>query len=612
MTVGAVSDAVSGGSRDIQIASMASFSSWGPTDDGRVKPDIVANGTTLYSCTAGSDSSYATYSGTSMASPGAAGAAVLLMEYYEKLYPGRFMLSSSIKGLMIQTADDLGNPGPDYSFGWGMINARAAAELMEDIKIKQGLLTDSEPSDTYIIEADANSLIRITLCWTDPPANSVSGLDSNSPMLINDLDLRVYAPNDSNTFYPYILNPDNPAEDAERGDNYLDNVEQVYIPEAPGDGIYTIEITHKGTLADSQQYYSLICNNEFFSPPIAKAVSKNTPINTPVTITLDAADDGRPDPPGKISYIITSLPTDGNLTDPNAGLITSIPYTLTEDGNEVIYEPNVSFFGNDEFTYKADDSGIAPYGGESDIETVTINVYQKPVDFYEDFEDELVTFVIDNSFGTGGGLWHITSTCQSADPAEHSEPNSLYYGIDNRCDYHSRNTEGAATSAPINLLNSRAPILLKFNYYLQTEGDSSYDIAEVQISRDEGAFVTIASNSDDTLLDPSSGWLEKQIDISDYCGSMIKLRFSFRTVDKLNNKEPGFYFDDVAVIGTYTGDFEPDGDVDFYDFARLASAWLSDPESPKWDVITDISNPVDGIINENDLAVFAENWLKGN
>jgi hypothetical protein len=68
----------------------------------------------------------------------------------------------------------------------------------------------------------------------------------------------------------------------------------------------------------------------------------------------------------------------------------------------------------------------------------------------------------------------------------------------------------------------------------------------------------------------------------------------------------------IDFVGTpLPGDFEPDGDVDFYDFAVLASAWLSSPGDGNWNPACDISDPNDSVIDELDLAVFAENWLTG-
>jgi len=124
LAVGAVSDAVYGGQRNVSSASMTSFSAWGPTDDGRVKPDIVASGIALYSCTAVSDVSYASYSGTSMATAVVSGAAALLVEYHNSLFPGQYMRSCMLKGLILHSADDLGPAGPDYQYGWGCSTLR--------------------------------------------------------------------------------------------------------------------------------------------------------------------------------------------------------------------------------------------------------------------------------------------------------------------------------------------------------------------------------------------------------------------------------------------------------------------------------------------------------
>lgn len=265
MTVGAVNDAVSGGSRSLPNATMTSFSCWGPTDDGRIKPDIVANGVGLYSSLAGSNSSYGSYSGTSMATPNAMGSAALLVEYYGELFPGEYMRAGTIKGLIVHTADDLGRPGPDYTFGWGLMNAKAAADhiaLQHDEparkRIVEALLDGLNPTQSYEFTWDGSSPIRATLCWTDPPASAVSGLDNPSPRLINDLDLRVIAPGGGTMHYPYRLDPSNPLADATLGDNVLDNVEQVFIASPGTPGTYTVQVSHKGTLTNGEQHFSLL------------------------------------------------------------------------------------------------------------------------------------------------------------------------------------------------------------------------------------------------------------------------------------------------------------------------------------------------------------------
>lgn len=269
MTIGAVNDAVLAGLRSPANGTMTTFSGWGPTDDGRIKPDIVCNGVNLYSSTATNDSSYASYSGTSMAAPSASGAAALLVEYWEQLFSGQAMRASTLKGLIIHTADDLGNPGPDYSYGWGLMNAKVAADCIKWQyeqpyleRIVEGVLNLANTSDSYSFTWDGSSPIRATLCWTDPPADEVSGLDDTSPCLINDLDLRIIDPNGFTVYYPFILDPTNPSDNATTGNNMLDNVEQVCIDLPLNQGVYTASVTYKGTLTDGEQNYSIIITGQ--------------------------------------------------------------------------------------------------------------------------------------------------------------------------------------------------------------------------------------------------------------------------------------------------------------------------------------------------------------
>jgi hypothetical protein len=240
---------------------MSDFSGWGPTDDGRIKPDIVANGVSLYSCDDDNTADYAAMSGTSMSSPNACGSAALLLDYYDDLFPGDAMRASTLKGLIIHTADDLGRPGPDYSYGWGLMNTLAAAELLKDystnpIRLTEATVTTSQRSDSYTFFSDGSQPVRVTLCWTDPPGTSTTDHDSRSPRLVNDLDLKVVGP--GGTFWPYKLDYNNPANNATASaENDIDNVEQVYIS-LPVAGLYTVTVDYDGSLTDRTQWYSLL------------------------------------------------------------------------------------------------------------------------------------------------------------------------------------------------------------------------------------------------------------------------------------------------------------------------------------------------------------------
>lgn len=262
LTVGAIEPLPSGytAAKDVR---MSTFSSWGPTDDGRIKPDVVADGVDLLSSIATSDNAYDIYGGTSMSTPNAAGSLLLLQEYYAQLHAGSFMRAATLKGLIIHTADEAGtNPGPDYQFGWGLINMPKAASVITSNNTQQLIqenILNNGGTFTLPVIASGSGTLSATISWTDPKASVIpvsSALNNPSKRLVDDLDIVVKK--GATTYMPWILNPAAPASAATKGDNITDNVEKVEIPEAiPGEA-YTIQVTHKGTLERGTQAYSLI------------------------------------------------------------------------------------------------------------------------------------------------------------------------------------------------------------------------------------------------------------------------------------------------------------------------------------------------------------------
>lgn len=258
MTIGAANDAVSGPVRVAANGTVAAFSGWGPTDDGRIKPDLVANGVNLFSSVNTGPTNYGNSSGTSMATPNAAGSAILLQQLYSSNHLGSVMRASTLKALLIHTADDLGKPGPDYSYGWGLMNVKAAADYIRSNSIRsiiEGRLYTNHSSETYTVTWSGTGPLRATLCWTDPAGAVQSGLDNRTRVLVNDLDLRVSRGVATN--FPYVLNVLVPTNNATTGDNIIDNVEQIYLA-SPTAGTYTITVSHKSTLTGGEQKYGLI------------------------------------------------------------------------------------------------------------------------------------------------------------------------------------------------------------------------------------------------------------------------------------------------------------------------------------------------------------------
>lgn len=272
LTVGAVQD-IEGAYTIAEDVQMTPFSAWGPTDDGRIKPDIVANGTGLYSPTAQSDDSYASFSGTSMATPGVTATLALLQQLYLNTY-NLYLRSASLKALVVHTALEAGSyPGPDYRFGWGLLNAPGAASVID----QNNTATHSiiEETCTEILDFQmpiaSNGLepLIATLVWTDKAGDCpMPSVDAAMPLLVNDLDITIEKVSGSDVYEPYVLDPANPNAAATTGNNDRDNVEKIVIPN-PEPGLYIVHITHKGDLVDGKQDFSLILSGMTMPNPIA-------------------------------------------------------------------------------------------------------------------------------------------------------------------------------------------------------------------------------------------------------------------------------------------------------------------------------------------------------
>jgi hypothetical protein len=328
LTVGAVNDAVSGGVRSPAAGTMSSFSSWGPCDDGRIKPDVVANGVSVNSPIDTSDSAYASYSGTSMATPSATGSAALLAQIYAREFSGQRMRASLLKALLIHTADDLGNVGPDYKFGWGLINLKAAADVilahkasLAAPKLIEDSVTSSVSSRTHTFEWDGVTPIRATLCWTDP-AGTAQADNSRTANLRHNLDLTVTAPNGT-VLRPYVMpfvgNWTDAAMNsvATTGKNNVDNVEQVYLAVPTQPGTYTVTVSRDGALTTSSQAYSLVVTG-----------GENVEANPAPVVNISAPADGVTVLPGT-PIMITATATDMAVGG-GAGVVSSVSFYVGE------------------------------------------------------------------------------------------------------------------------------------------------------------------------------------------------------------------------------------------------------------------------------------------
>jgi hypothetical protein len=248
---------------------MSTFSSWGPADDGRIKPDISAKGvgvvsTDVSSANPNNTSFYGIRSGTSMSSPMVTGGIMLLQELANT--PGVFdnyLKSASMRALILSTAREAGSsPGPDARFGWGLMDVEAAASFLQQLgsttELRETTINSSANSFTLTYTSNQPKL-TIAIAWADRPGgvNTNTREDDRRADLINNLNLKVTDSN-GNDFYPWRLNAVRPSSPATRGVNDVDNIEIVEIDNPSGN--YTVTVTWDGTRTGSTQDFSLLVN----------------------------------------------------------------------------------------------------------------------------------------------------------------------------------------------------------------------------------------------------------------------------------------------------------------------------------------------------------------
>ncbi|SIQ49049.1 Por secretion system C-terminal sorting domain-containing protein [Chryseobacterium sp. RU37D] len=241
------------------------YSSAGPRDDGAVKPDIITTGTNVAHASTAENTTGSNLidvgSGTSYSGPIVTGIIGVWMQVYKQLNPGMELNAASAKTLMVHSASEAGTVGPDPWNGWGYINSKKGAELLvaksnNTIIFNNETLNSGTPNKKNVI-ASGSEPLKVTVSWIDPayvvPQNLTYAQAHNNrtSRLINDLDVRIIDTTDNTVYYPWKLNANSPMTPATKGDNIVDNVEQVVIETPTAGRTYKIEISNKGNLVDN-------------------------------------------------------------------------------------------------------------------------------------------------------------------------------------------------------------------------------------------------------------------------------------------------------------------------------------------------------------------------
>ncbi len=252
-------------------------SCWGPCDDGRLKPELMAPGGT-YSHFPGpggddninttdgtADDAYLGKLATSVAAPHVSGAAALLVEHHIATF-GEEPAPDTLKALLIQGAEDIvnidslnhhldGYRGPDYMTGYGLLRARESAQIISDDAVTPGLMERGElenggMEEYSVLVSDQDPRLKVTLVWNDEEPGTPN---DGSKELVNDLDILLLDP-DGNEHYPYTLDPSDPISRAGTdGPDRLNNVEQVEVRD-PSGGWWKVRLTGHSVPSIFQPY----------------------------------------------------------------------------------------------------------------------------------------------------------------------------------------------------------------------------------------------------------------------------------------------------------------------------------------------------------------------
>lgn len=354
------------GFNNLSMLHETEFSSNGPTNDFRVKPDIVAIGQEVlssayqYRFTTGEiekDNLYIVLSGTSMAAPSVSGI-LLLWQQWALNHHNFPYKAATIKGVMINSATNFSEEkGPNAKTGWGIINAWNGIQLLNASEkgqavVKEKSLLNNTSNKLQIDVLEPMEQLSFTICWTDVNGKYSEANFSETRAnraLVNDLDLRVYK--DGKEYFPWKLTEQFVGSKAIQGDNQVDNVERIDI-DNPTLGRYEVVVSHKGKLVNQVQDYSILVNANTYSGVVLVSeneeqeqeqllawpnpVSQTLNIEIPQSLVFSALEGAIYDQKG--SYI-TKMPMQAtNRQSLNVSFLAKGMYFLTIKGGEKKYQ----------------------------------------------------------------------------------------------------------------------------------------------------------------------------------------------------------------------------------------------------------------------------------
>ena len=577
-------NAITVGALNSNDDSMTSFSSWGPSDDGRVRPVLAGPGCQsngdggVTSCSDSSNTAYTTLCGTSMSGPTLAGMGALIFEDFRNTFPSEPDPSNQLmKSWLCHNALDLGNTGPDYQFGYGSAKVVDTIDFMrtgnwaEDVVDQGGAV-----SFTINVSAGAPEL-KATLTWDDP-----AGTPNVSPSLVNDLDLVVVSPSGVR-HYPWTLNPASPASPAvQNQEDHLNNIEQVQVT-SPEPGAWRVEVV--GTSVSSgPQTFALSATPDLgeglLAASLNTAVPDLHPPATPLPVDLTVFEGIDTLVPGSVTISYRY----------DAGAFTTASMTDNGDDTYSFSIPGADCDETIEFFVSAegDQAGVINIPSAGAASPFSVNIGQVVTLFDDNFETDTGWTVSGSITTQATGRWERgvpVGGGDRGDPASDADGSGqcwLTGNADGNTDVDNGTT--ILTSSDFALASAPEAILSYRRWYDTTVGAASDDLFIVDISNNAGASWT---NVESVGPDSTGAWNTHSFRVADFVTptDQVRLRFTVSDLGTQNVIEAGVdaihaeTFICEGPSGCNDADLaEPFGSLDFSDVAAFLTAFgANDP-----------------------------------
>jgi len=524
--------------------SVTSFTSWGPSDDGRLRPDVSAPGCEVgsdggvTSAGSSSDSALSTLCGTSMASPTVCGLSALLLQDYRVQFPATpDPRNSTLKALLAHSAHDGGNVGPDYQYGYGSVRIRDAIDLMREGNFFEGTLDDQGSFLSYTVTVGGvDPELKLTLSWDDVPG-TVNVRDA----LVNDLDLVVCDPL-GGRHYPWTLDPGAPASAAVKtAEDHLNNTEQVQVT-APMAGVWTVEL-RATSLPGGEQPFSLVSSHALDEGP---SVQIGFPAGLPSVLT----------PGSETSVTVRIEGRNDSVTGTPmlhfryaGGAFQAWPLSPVTGDLWTAFLPAPVCAATPEFYVSAEGAVSGTHTAPSDApgDFYTALVFAEATVFADDFETDQGWSVV-NEASLSDGPWERATPAGLGDRGDPTTDYDQPGGQSGQC-YLTDNVAGNSdVDGVTRLLSPSIDMSAPGDYYLSyarwfTNNDWDIDTLDVEIrNTGSGAWTLIEALGND------GGWSLLGWRVNDFVTPTATVQLRFSVTDDPNDSISEAAIDAVRVV----------------------------------------------------------------